>query len=205
VPDIDLAAVEGRPVHVTLLIGKNQKALDLALVRQIHRMAGQVALVEVGASGRNALDLTLAAYLGRAMGAAQGSGFCIVSKDRDFDAMIAHFAATGVDLTRIEGLESLAFPARSTSTPATKTTGAAATPGEANATLAAKRAKVLANLGAPGTANRPATEKTLRTYLKSALGPEASAEIVEATLAELRRKRIVSIAANGKMAWHVAP
>jgi hypothetical protein len=56
VHEVDLGLVEGKPVQVTLLIGKNQKKIDLALVQQIRRLAAQVALVEVGASGRNALD-----------------------------------------------------------------------------------------------------------------------------------------------------
>eukprot|EP01031_Cornospumella_fuschlensis_P013228 gene13228-biopygen11165 len=60
VPALDLSAIEGKSARVTLLIGKNQKKLDLDLVRQIHRLAPQVDLVEVGASGHNALDLTLA-------------------------------------------------------------------------------------------------------------------------------------------------
>jgi len=56
----------GKSVHVTLLIGKKQTKLDLALVQQMRRVPDQVELVEVGASGHNALDLTLAYYLGRA-------------------------------------------------------------------------------------------------------------------------------------------
>jgi len=67
VPEVDLGLVEGKPVHVTILIGKNQKKIDLPLVQQIRRLAAQVELVEVGASGRNALDLTLAYYLGQAV------------------------------------------------------------------------------------------------------------------------------------------
>ncbi|MES1168419.1 MAG: hypothetical protein ABUL61_04545, partial [Oleiharenicola lentus] len=56
VPTADLGLVEGKPVHVTFLIGKKQTWLDLTLVKQIHRLATQVELVEVGASGHNALD-----------------------------------------------------------------------------------------------------------------------------------------------------
>ena len=33
VPVIDLGLVEGKPVHVTLMIGKNQKKMDLPLPR----------------------------------------------------------------------------------------------------------------------------------------------------------------------------
>src|SRR4051812_27262518 len=66
VPSVDLSLIRGRPVDVTLLIGEKQRRLDLDLVRQIHEHATQVSLVEVGASGRNALDLVLAWHLGHA-------------------------------------------------------------------------------------------------------------------------------------------
>ncbi|MBI2498594.1 MAG: hypothetical protein HYV75_11965 [Opitutae bacterium] len=59
VPSIDLALVAGKPVHVTLLIGKNQTKRETSLSVQLHAHAGQVAPIEVGASGRNALDMVL--------------------------------------------------------------------------------------------------------------------------------------------------
>src|ERR1017187_7174364 len=51
VPNIELGRVAGKPVHVSLLLGKNQRNLDVGLVQSIHRLAAQVQLVEVGASG----------------------------------------------------------------------------------------------------------------------------------------------------------
>ena len=83
VPEVNLGLIEGKPVQVTLLIGKNQKKLDLALVQQIRRLASQVELIEVGASGHNALDLPLAYYLGQAVQRCPDAHFHIVSKDKD--------------------------------------------------------------------------------------------------------------------------
>jgi hypothetical protein len=100
VPSIDLSVVAGKPIHVTLFLGKQQKSVDLALTQQIHRQADQVALVEVGASGRNALDLVLAAYLGRASAEHPDAEFVIVSKDKDFDPLIGHLRAGGRRVTR---------------------------------------------------------------------------------------------------------
>ena len=109
VPTVDLGLVEGKPVHVTLLIGKKQTWLDLPLVRQIHRLAAQVDLVEVGASGRNALDLTLAYYLGRAIQRSPGAQFCIVSKDKDFEPMIGHLCGKGIIASRLDSFAALPF------------------------------------------------------------------------------------------------
>src|SRR5687767_7742057 len=63
---VDLDAIAALPVFVTLLIGKNQTKIDAVLVQQIHAHANKVRLITLGASGRNALDLTLSYYLGRA-------------------------------------------------------------------------------------------------------------------------------------------
>src|SRR5580698_9329683 len=85
VPEVDLGLVAGKPAHVMLLLGKHQKKLDIGLVQQIRRLAEQIELVEVGASGHNALDLTLAYYLGRAVQRDPEAQFYVVSKDSDFD------------------------------------------------------------------------------------------------------------------------
>ena len=109
VPKVDLGLVEGKSAHVTLLLGKNQTWLELPLVHQIRRLAAQVELVEVGASGRNALDLTLACYLGQAIQRLSGAEFFIVSKDKDFDAMLAHLQCKGTKVTRHDSFAALPF------------------------------------------------------------------------------------------------
>ena len=109
VPSVDLTLIAGKPVHVTLFIGEKQKRLDLALVRQIHRQAGQVTLVEVGASGRNALDLVLAAHLGRGTIEHPSAEFTIISKDHDFDPLIAHLCVHGVRVERQPEFIALTF------------------------------------------------------------------------------------------------
>ena len=109
VQKVDLTLIEGKPVHVTLLIGKNQTWLDLALVQQIRRLAAQVELLEVGASGHNALDLTLAYYLGRAVEQIPEATYAIVSKDKDFDPMIGHLVAKGINVVRKDSFAALPF------------------------------------------------------------------------------------------------
>jgi hypothetical protein len=122
VQKVDLALIEGKPVHVTLLIGKNQTWLDLALVQQIRRLPNQVELLEVGASGHNALDLTLAHYLGRAVERIPEATYGIVSKDKDFDPMIAHLVSRGIQVVRKDSFAGLLFlaPTKSASAPKPK-------------------------------------------------------------------------------------
>ncbi|HUR56973.1 MAG TPA: PIN domain-containing protein [Opitutaceae bacterium] len=110
VPGIDLAAVKGKPVHVTLLLGEKQKRLELALVRQIHDLGReQVELIEVGASGRNALDLVLAAHLGRCTLQHPNAEFVIISKDKDFDPLIRHLLASKLRVERHPDFSALVF------------------------------------------------------------------------------------------------
>ena len=109
VPDVDLGLVTGKPAHVMLLLGKHQKKLDVALVQQIRRFADQVELVEVGASGHNALDLTLAYYLGRAAQRDPEAHFCIISKDNDFDPMISHLRSQQIEIARYASFAALPF------------------------------------------------------------------------------------------------
>jgi hypothetical protein len=194
VPEIDLGLVAGKPVHVTLLLGKNQKRVDLPLVQQIHRLAAQVELVEVGASGHNALDLTLAIYLGQAVQRAPRAHFCIVSKDKDFDPMISHLHGRQIKVERHDSFAALPFvPQSKKPAPAVKK------PAED------RRSKVTARLKNPTTRNRPSSRKALLAHLKTALGKEASDASAEAIIRELGDVQALTIDAHGKVSYPAAP
>jgi hypothetical protein len=112
VPAIDLAPISGKPVHVSLLLGKNQTKLSLPLVEQIKAFSSQVELVKVGASGHNALDMVLSAHLGRATAIHPEAEFAIVSKDKDFDPLIAHLLAHNIRVSRHPDVALLPFVGR---------------------------------------------------------------------------------------------
>ncbi|MFA6135211.1 MAG: PIN domain-containing protein [Phycisphaerae bacterium] len=109
VPTVDLALITRQPVRVTLMLGKNQKKLAVALVREIQRLGDRLQLIEVGASGHNALDLTLAHYLGRTAQQFPEGQYFIVSKDKDFDPLVAHLKADGIRTSRHDAFTSLPF------------------------------------------------------------------------------------------------
>ncbi|MBC7368188.1 MAG: NYN domain-containing protein [Undibacterium sp.] len=190
VPELNLGLLEGKAAKATLLIGKNQKKFDVILVRQIHRLAAQVELVEVGASGRNALDLTLAFYLGQAAQKQPHAGFCIVSKDKDFDPMIGHLQGQGINITRHDGFAALPFlsPSKKPITPAKK-------PSED------RRAKVIALLKNPARNNRPTTRKALLACIKTSLGKDASEAEAEGILRDLCEQRALTIGPNDKVSY----
>jgi len=195
VPVIDLDLIDGHPARVTLLIGKRQQKLSLALVRQIHRLAGQVELVDVGASGRNALDLTLACYLGRAVQVAPGTTFAIVSRDKDFDPMIAHLKGIGVTVSRHDSFDALPFltspkRARPAKSPAAATSRQ---PKDRFAKLAARLKEK--------TASRPRTKTRLLSRINADFGGKLPDSEKQAILDELVRLGVVSVDATGKIVY----
>ncbi len=101
VQDVDLALAKEKPVHVTLLIGAKQTKVPVKLATQLHTFAAQVTPVEVGGSGRNALDLTLAMYLGREIERHPQANYVIVSRDQDFDPMVTHLTSAGARVERV--------------------------------------------------------------------------------------------------------
>ena len=97
---IDLSTLGRKPVHVTLLIGANQKQLEVGLVQQLLEHAAKVQLVRLASSGRNALDFALAYYLGRAAVIDPTGSFRIISKDKGFEPLIAHLQENQISVTR---------------------------------------------------------------------------------------------------------
>lgn len=200
VPAIDLGLIAGQSMHVTLLIGKNQSKLDFALVQQIHALAQQVELIAVGAAGRNALDMTLAHYLGRALQQHPRDHFHIVSGDKDYDPLIAHLVARGVKVSRHGSFSSL--PGLSKSKHASTPPKPAAT-GKAPAPTVAldRRAKLIARLSNRTSRNRPASRQTLIAHIKNNLSKDATEATVLATIDELRTRGVLTIDDKGKVIY----
>jgi len=208
VPKVDLGLVAGKPVHVTLLIGKNQGKVDFALVDQIHRLAAQVELVKIGASGHNALDLTVAYYLGRAVERGSGGQFHIVSKDKDFEPMIAHAAEQGVRVTRCDSFEALPFlPAKPKKSGPVKqpTPVKTATPAKALAPVVAPTAEVrlekLITRLKHHSAPRPKKKGSLLAHISTAFGGRLPEAEQNEKLAELIARGVLTIGPKDQVAY----
>jgi hypothetical protein len=204
VPEVDLSAISGQPVHVTLLIGKNQKKIDLELVEQIQEFAAQVRLVKVGASGHNALDLTLACYLGRAIERAPAANFAIVSKDKDFAPMIAHLLEHDVEIARYDSFIALPFLHHRKPIAPPKSSSAPKTVSPTKKPMEDRRAKVIARLKNPANRTRPSDETALRAYIKTALGKESTEAKVTDIVRELREAGALIIDGNSKVSYPAA-
>jgi hypothetical protein len=210
VHEVDLGLVEGKPVQVTLLIGKNQKKIDLALVQQIRRRAAQVDLVEVGASGRNALDLTLAYYLGQAVLRDPSARFCIVSGDKDFEPMMAHLSGQGIKVVRCDSFAALPFLPKPRASNSVKTAVLikpnapvkAGGPVKADA-LEDRFERLVARLQ-NSSAPRPKKKSSLLARINSDFGNKLTAAEQNEKAEELIRRGVLAIDAKGKIAYAAA-
>lgn len=195
VPTVDLESIGDKPVMVMLLIGKNQKKLDLALVHQILRHPAKVRLIEVGASGHNALDLTLAYYLGQAALHAPKAQFHVVSKDKDFDPLIAHLRRAHVQVTRHEKFAALPFLPQLVSSHPPKS--AVPSKGAAPVDKFAKLIARLTNKSAP----RPKKRAGLLAHINTAYGNKLSDAEQAAMAEDLITRGVITIDASDKVSY----
>jgi hypothetical protein len=124
VHEVEHSVISHESVHLTLLLGPNQKKLDADLVENLLQHPGSVHLVRLTSSGRNALDFTLAYYLGRAAVLDPSGFFHIISRDTGYDPLVAHLRSIHVQAHRHPDFASL----RSQLNPSTPAASATAIP-----------------------------------------------------------------------------
>jgi len=96
VHDIDLSVIGGKAATFTLFLGAKNTKLDVTLVERLLVHAASVSLIRLTRSGKNALDFTLAYYVGRAAVNDPHGFFHIISKDAGYDPLIEHLRSRHV-------------------------------------------------------------------------------------------------------------
>jgi hypothetical protein len=150
VQEIAPAAFAPKTASYVLLLGSKQRKLDAGLLEQLLQHAASVELVRLTSPGRNALDFTLAYYVGRAVAADPTGCFHIVSRDKGYDPLIAHLKTRNIEARRIEDFTAVAV------------TGAAApasAPAPARRTQPSAKTSAAAKSGAAPQAREPLPEK----------------------------------------------
>lgn len=199
VPTVDLSSLGDRQVHVTLLLGKQQTRIDTALFRQALQHADRISVIDVGVSGRNALDMVLAAYLGRASHEHPEARFTVVSKDKDFDPLLAHLQANDVSVNRDPNFFSRHPKPAHPPSPAGARPGRTkprAVPGVPDDKL-----QMLVTRFTTGTGPLPRNKGRLLHDLAAHLGNKLSDAQLESAFAELVRRGIVVESENGRMRY----
>ena len=212
VPSVDLSLIANKSVHVTLLIGEKQRRLDLMLVRQIHEHAAKVTLIEVGASGRNALDLVLAWHLGHTAERHPGEQFYIVSRDKDFDPLLSHLHARGLKIGRVDSFAELPMldprpSAKHPPAPRRTAVSNRPTPPIVKITPAPvlddRLAKLIDRLQHKPKA-RPVRRNTLLSHINGFYGNQLSEGELDNIVATLQQRGIVRVDANDRVEYPLA-
>jgi len=140
VQEIAPEAFAAKTASYVLLLGSKQRKLDAALLEQLLQHAASVELVRLTSPGRNALDFTLAYYVGRGVAADPTGCFHIVSRDKGYDPLIVHLRSRNIDARRIEDFTAVAVAGGTTPAPArpTQATPRYAPPAKAGATAQAR-------------------------------------------------------------------
>jgi hypothetical protein len=203
---VDPTIIGSKTVHVTLLLGAKKTKLDATVVEKLMQHAATVEMIRLTSSGRNALDFTLAYYLGRAVLADPCGHFHIVSKDKGYDALIEHLRGKHIFARRHEDFTTLtssatAKPSAATSSVATLAAKASPKP-KPPASLEALETRVLEHFRKP-TTNRPRTKNKLTSHLISHLGKKVTEAEVLQLIEMLSQAGHLVIGDKGKVTYHL--
>jgi len=190
VHEVDHSVIGSKATSVTLFLGAKNTKLDASLVEKLLKHAASVQLVRLTSSGKNALDFTLAYYVGRAAITDPTGYFHIISKDAGFDPLIQHLKSRHIRARRHDDFTALTF----TSTP--KPTIPVATPPSDAMT------KVLEHLRKNLT-NRPKGKTKLASHLLAHLGKTTTSAEVSSLIEELIQAGHLSIGDKGAVTYRL--
>jgi hypothetical protein len=210
---VDPTIIGQKSVSFTLLVGARQTKIDAVLVEKLMQHANSVHLVRLSSTGRNALDFTLAYYVGRAV-AADPTGFVhIMAKDTGYDALVTHLRSRHIRAHRHDDFASLATTCTpKPEIPATAVSTSLA-PAKAGTPKLAKAPKVVAPvLDEHAThmlehlrshaKNQPRREKTLVSYIQSHFGKENLTEIdAQSMITTLKKVNLIAIDEKGRVTY----
>lgn len=202
---VDPSIFGTKTVHLILLLGAQKAKFDATLVEQLLQHAGTVELIRLESSGRNALDFSLAYYVGRAVAADPGGHFHIVSKDKGYDPLIAHLLNKHIHVRRHDDFFALTFSAPPKAVDKSKIPSKPAEPSKQKVqtkskveTEADKEKRVLDYLRKPG-APKPRTKTKLLSFLVAHLGHKVNESETEKLVGSLSQAGHLFIDDKGKV------
>jgi len=96
----DLAGLEAEQACVLIFMGAQQK-VGSSLIEAVQALGERGRFIRISGNGPNALDFHIAYYLGQWTMRDPHATFLIVSKDKGFDALIAHLSGKGTQVKRL--------------------------------------------------------------------------------------------------------
>ena len=196
VPNLDLSSIEGKTVHVTLLLGPKKTKLPVEQVQVLMRHAASSHLIRLEKPGKNALDFALAYYLGQAVQRHPGACFHLVSKDGDYNNLIEHLQNQHIRIQKHADASTLTFGSPRKPSVAAKA-AAAATPRKPDSF-----AEIVQYLR-KRVDTAPKTRKKLMSDLKAHQGKGATDAQIEKFVSKLEKDHHVSFDEKGKATYHL--
>jgi hypothetical protein len=209
VHEIDLAIIGNRAVSFTLLVGARQTKLDVSLVEKLFEHAVSVQLVRLTSAGKNALDFTLAYYVGRAVAADPTGSFHIVSRDAGYDPLVKHLRSRNILAQRHESFITLPFasalkPASPTPPPSSRKPKSPATPKSEATSLNGWETRVLEHFRKP-SGTRPRNQKKLVSFLVAYSANRITEAVALRYIDALVQAGHVAIGDKGAVTYHLQP
>jgi hypothetical protein len=205
-PD-SLAPLATGQFRVKVFVGASQAKgrVSFELVHSVQTLGANAEYVMIARTGKNAVDMHIAYYVGRLLEKEPNAVIHIVSKDSDFDPLIEYLNAKGSACKRVKSIAEIPrHAAQRASTPAVKTpkhTPHVPSPRRPHAEKLAPIIKHLHSLsGKPATSKK--LTQTIASYFKQH-GGELPDKTVALLIEELVRLKYVS-QNNGKVSYHLS-
>jgi len=224
VHQLDHSVIGTKAVSFTLLMGAKQTKVDAVVMERIMERAASVQLVRLTSTGKNALDFTIAYYVGRAVITDPTGYFHIVSKDKGYDPLIEHLRDRHIRAYRHDDFSTLTLtghPKPPITPPATQPTAtppatpSPKTPRKTTSKLPVAApskpqlkppvdllTKALAHLK-KNTTNRPKRKKTLLSHLRDLKGKKATEADALDLVEKLCKAGHISIGDKDAVTYHV--
>jgi hypothetical protein len=205
-PD-SLTALAAGQFRVKVFVGASQAKgrISFELVHSMQTLGANAEYVKIARTGKNAVDMHIAYYVGRLLEKEPSAVIHIVSKDTDFDPLVEYLQAKGSACKRVKSIAEIPKQAaQRAAQPATK--GAKHTPHVPSPRRphAEKLAPIIKHLHS--LSGKPATSKkltqTIASYFKQH-GGELPDKTVALLIDELVRLKYVS-QNNGKVSYHLS-
>ncbi|TXH67131.1 MAG: NYN domain-containing protein [Thiothrix sp.] len=185
---VNLHLLKNKPAQLIIILGAQQKNLPVDLVQQLMLFKEQACLVEVKASGKNALDFVLAYHIGQWAQQKPRNDFYIVSKDKGYDALVNHLKNKKIKIQRYDEFTQIPIFDKP--------------PKQTNSSSKITSFERLITLLKNAPRNRPTKRQTLISYTDAAFAKKLGEDEVTSLINELQKNKLVSFDANSKVVYH---
>ncbi|NUM52670.1 MAG: NYN domain-containing protein [Candidatus Hydrogenedentes bacterium] len=170
--------------RVLVFVGPQQTKIPLEMASALQALGSGVEYIKLEKSGKNALDFSIAYYLGALSHHDPTAQFHIISKDTGFDPLIQHLKAKKVSVKRYAGITDITVRKQSHAP-------AAGNPID----------RVIKDLTRRKT-SKPRTLKTLRSSILAHFKKELAEQELDDLMDALQKQGIVKVE-GGKLAYHL--